>query len=1463
MNPAEAKLLIRYALSRMSPDNGHHEFETLCRHFVRETGICTNLLPATGPVAGGGDQGRDFESFRGERDGRKLVFACTLTAEDRLPGKIRSDIRGIMAGGSVDMVYALCGSDLRVDKRTALVEWAWNEHSLALEVIDGNALAEELAKPGLRWICQRYLSVPTARPVGLPRRARALVGRGPDLARTREMLVTPRDCRPLVVITGPPGVGKTEFALALAESAAEQFPDGQYLLEVPPGGADLVGLLSDVMDAGTRPNETHQQQRTRLRAMLAGRRILVVVDNVATEGALRELLGIDDGFAVVCTSRSRLTGLDVDGVDLVEIEPLALDDAAELAAGRASRLSAEESGSLAEVCGGLPLAVLIAAAQVRSRPKLAVREYLERMADPDHGLAELSAGQRSMAAIIEYSYEHLTTDQVQLVRALGLLPNTTVTLDVITGAISDGELTTATIRRAAHLLDELFELNFVEQQEHDSYRLHDVLYRFARMKAADAEQTWREQVILNGCLAYAARLRYAAESIGFLDKEATIPAETNRGALAVLEATRGGALAMAEAACKAQLWDRAVTLADILIHVLRYLSHWDELTRACRCIRQAGELTGNQQWLASALHNLGTAEAHRGNSNEAIDLFRQSSEVARAAGDAHKAAAAYSSYGGLLLSLGHTAEGIDAVRRTLRTWRAFDDDAMLAQSLDNLGIAHMDNGQLDKAEQYLRNAVEVATRAGLIGLLANLDTHLAVVLRLSGKDDDARARSMSALRRARAMGSREIEAEALMELGLSNVAVDGEQPNEALRTALRIYREIGDAQGQVTALRALGVRSRYAGEVDEAMAALAECVDLSLRIGDAAQAARAMAHLARLYGDMGQHDDAEQMFKQGVEIAESTGNDLLVAEVIEEQAILLRQVGRTDRAIPLLRRTVATLAKGGPSPSLAATQTLLGEALVHNNLWHEAGRVLRPIADAPAGTVKPSVRAEAFRHLAAMYSRRQLREEAIHAARKAVELAESSGAALELMRSRLTLGNVLARMDKWAEAAAEYDLALPVAAANRDHLTMLTIFSNQAGCIAKLGDLDKAMDQMRQSTELASRLGMTDLEAVLRHNLGAQLAQCNATAEAIVEFTKSRDLALSLDNASRIGEAEMSLARAYEAQGNEALALIAVSKARAAFQSYGDWSAAARALVLEVAIRCPDGDNADIVRILQAMRDLPKGLTAALLSAMGVTGELATVTGRRIHVAREVRERLADVDLEPLLERMAQGRRFCFACGQPLEESGEAQLLVVVSPAPQDRVTLVHSTCHPSGVIWYPGEVTGLTDGQFETECIVFSGLAGIVVDCYGGIGIDDNGKTIDTVLESLRDFGFSEVNSAGEVAEVDSVLEAVLDRDRLTILAGDKPLIRDMSLSFLPIWYRATRKGVLVAAFGRNLQGMVSDDSSSLTRAIDQGRLVVAAMRLTVRLPSRGRLCFCTPRTNRKYKNCCGHPDGESHQDD
>jgi hypothetical protein len=126
---------IRFAIEQLTPTNGAHRFEELCRHFARKT-IAANILPATGPVAGGGDQGRDFETFHsylreqlgpsggfaGRVSDGPVAFACTLQ-RDALPTKLRSDVAKIMASGTaVARIYAFTGADLRVDRRHALLE---------------------------------------------------------------------------------------------------------------------------------------------------------------------------------------------------------------------------------------------------------------------------------------------------------------------------------------------------------------------------------------------------------------------------------------------------------------------------------------------------------------------------------------------------------------------------------------------------------------------------------------------------------------------------------------------------------------------------------------------------------------------------------------------------------------------------------------------------------------------------------------------------------------------------------------------------------------------------------------------------------------------------------------------------------------------------------------------------------------------------------------------------------------------------------------------------------------------------------------------------------------------------------------------------------------------------------------------------------------------------------------------
>lgn len=167
--------LIRYALSELSTDNAHHDFEHLCRHVARRR-ICSNILPATGPVSGGGDKGADFETlhvqsgFGTSRYWRlvapgKVLFACSL--EKNLKKKIKADVKAAAEFGEpLERMYFFYNLPIKVGDRNKFKEAALQDHGIKLEIVDSNAIAEFLADPELLWIAEKYLSLPSE--VSLP-----------------------------------------------------------------------------------------------------------------------------------------------------------------------------------------------------------------------------------------------------------------------------------------------------------------------------------------------------------------------------------------------------------------------------------------------------------------------------------------------------------------------------------------------------------------------------------------------------------------------------------------------------------------------------------------------------------------------------------------------------------------------------------------------------------------------------------------------------------------------------------------------------------------------------------------------------------------------------------------------------------------------------------------------------------------------------------------------------------------------------------------------------------------------------------------------------------------------------------------------------------------------------------------------------------------------------------------------
>jgi SAM-dependent methyltransferase len=149
--------------------------------------------------------------------------------------------------------------------------------------------------------------------------------------------------------------------------------------------------------------------------------------------------------------------------------------------------------------------------------------------------------------------------------------------------------------------------------------------------------------------------------------------------------------------------------------------------------------------------------------------------------------AACTSYGDLLLGIGHVDQAIPLLGQALRAWRVLDNDFMLVHTLHSMGMACVDKVRLARAEAHFRNALRVAARSSIAVLLPRQGIALATVLRLTG----------------RIVGNRHSEAVALRETAFLTDG-SGDPPGSLLTAALEIYRDLGDVRGQVDTLAALG-----------------------------------------------------------------------------------------------------------------------------------------------------------------------------------------------------------------------------------------------------------------------------------------------------------------------------------------------------------------------------------------------------------------------------------------------------------------------------------------------------------------------------------------------------------------------------------------------------------------------------------------------------------------------------------
>ena len=285
------------------------------------------------------------------------------------------------------------------------------------------------------------------------------------------------------LITGSAGLGKTTLTIRAAQALRPDFPDGVFFLDLfgmsarPLPVDDALGMLLRALGIADQQIPGDVTGRASLyRSLLRDRRVLIVLDNAASEEQVRPLLPGGGAGKALVTSRRLLAGLE--GVRRLALGPLPMLEAAELLTGILRDRGASDEGSavgqLAQLCGGLPLALRIAGNRLVSRPGWNAADLAARLANEERRLDQLSAGDLRIATAFGLSYEQLVASTRRLFRRLALVPGRN--FDAALAAVAGG----TSIEEAWNALDELVDLGLLQDNTSGRYRFHDLVRLFAR-----------------------------------------------------------------------------------------------------------------------------------------------------------------------------------------------------------------------------------------------------------------------------------------------------------------------------------------------------------------------------------------------------------------------------------------------------------------------------------------------------------------------------------------------------------------------------------------------------------------------------------------------------------------------------------------------------------------------------------------------------------------------------------------------------------------------------------------------------------------------------------------------------------------------------------------------------------------------------------------------------------------------
>lgn len=612
-------------------------------------------------------------------------------------------------------------------------------------------------------------------PAQLPAATGAFIGRRHALAALDALLAAVEAGQPdtvTAVITGTAGVGKTALVNHWAQRHRDKFPDGQLHVNLrgfdpagtPVSAAEAVQDFLDALGVSHHRIPTSLAAQLNLfRSLLAGRRVLLVLDNARDATHVRPLLPGSPTCLTLITSRNQMPALvAAEGAHPV---PLGLLDPEESQALLAHRLGPHrtlgEPGAAAGIvarCAGLPLALAVVAARAATHPHFPLAAIATELRDAPRRLDPLTGGDATIdvRAVFSWSYQQISPAAARLFRLAGLCPGPDL------GVAAVASLAGIPRPTARPLLAELVNAHLLTEHQPGRFVTHDLLRAYAR-ELAEADPATERRSAVHRLLDHYLHTAHAAELLlnpprGPIPLDPPRPGVTperfadRAAALTWFAAERSVLLAAVAQAAEAGLHTHAWQLPAALVTFLDLRGHWhdwiDTQQTALASAHRLGDRAAEahvHRLLGSAAIRLGRdAQAH-GHHSRALALFqalddpvneaftcRSLAWIADRAGD-HRAALGLdlraldlfrrvghrdgeaktlNSIGWCLTQLGDHAGAIDHCERALILLDELDDPGGIAVTLDSLGHIRRRLGEHDLACDLYRRARELFARLG-------------------------------------------------------------------------------------------------------------------------------------------------------------------------------------------------------------------------------------------------------------------------------------------------------------------------------------------------------------------------------------------------------------------------------------------------------------------------------------------------------------------------------------------------------------------------------------------------------------------------------------------------------------------------------------------------------------------------------------------------------------------------------